>query len=89
MAASNHTLDLAALKREKGGGGGNVSSGTQLGTEDSMGRAGSLQHPGSLSGIIVVHVEPLFSFFFWLHQAACGILVPQPRIEPAPLKLEA
>ena len=88
MTASNHTLDLAALKREKGGG-GDVSSGTQLGTEDSTGRAGSLQHPGSLIGIIVVHVEPLFSFFFWLRQAACGILVPQPRIEPAPLKLEA
>ena len=68
MIASNHTLDLAALKKEKGswgaGGVGNVSSGMQLGTEDSTGRAGSLQHPGSLSGIIVVHAEPFFLFSF-------------------------
>ena len=27
-------------------------------------------------------------FFFWSHHA-CGILVPQPRIEPMPLALEA
>ena len=30
-----------------------------------------------------------FCFFFWLHQAACGILFPQPGIEPAPLALKA
>ena len=24
-------------------------------------------------------------FSFWLHCAACGILVPRPRIEPGPL----
>ena len=28
-------------------------------------------------------------FFFWLHCAACGILVPQPRIEPAPSAVKA
>ena len=27
-----------------------------------------------------------FSFFFWLHHTACGILVPQPGIEPVPLQ---
>ena len=26
---------------------------------------------------------------FWLCHVTCGILVPQPRIEPAPLTLEA
>ena len=27
------------------------------------------------------------SLFFWLHPAACGILVPQPGIEPIPFAL--
>ena len=31
----------------------------------------------------------LFCFVFWLHCAACGILVPQLRIKPAPPALEA
>ena len=30
-----------------------------------------------------------FFFMFWLHHAACGILVPQPGIEPTPPALEA
>ena len=31
-----------------------------------------------------------FTFiFFWLHWAACGILVPPPRIEPDPLTVKA
>ena len=30
-----------------------------------------------------------FFFFFWRHHIACGILVPQPGIEPAPPALEA
>ena len=30
-----------------------------------------------------------FLLFFWPHRAACGILVPRPRIEPEPLALEA
>ena len=25
-----------------------------------------------------------FFFFFWPHPVACGILVPQPRMEPTP-----
>ena len=29
-----------------------------------------------------------FNFNFWLHCAACGILVPQPGIEPVPPALE-
>ena len=29
-----------------------------------------------------------FFFFFWLHRAACGILDPQPRIEPVPPAVE-
>ena len=29
------------------------------------------------------------NFFFWLHCAGCGILVPQPGIEPPPPALEA
>jgi len=28
-------------------------------------------------------LEKLTAFFFWLHCAACGILVPWPGIEPA------
>ena len=28
-------------------------------------------------------------FFFWLCHAVCGILVPQPEIEPAPPAVEA
>ena len=32
--------------------------------------------------------RPLW-FFFWPRQAACGILVPQPGIEHAPLAVEA
>ena len=31
----------------------------------------------------------LFFFFFCLHHAACGILVPRPEIEPEPPELEA
>jgi len=31
---------------------------------------------------------PLF-FSFWLHHVACGILVPQPRIEPRPTAVKA
>ena len=30
-----------------------------------------------------------FSFFFWLRCMACGILVPQTGIKPAPPALEA
>jgi len=29
-----------------------------------------------------------FFFLFWPHHAACGILVPQPGVEPAPPALE-
>jgi len=29
-----------------------------------------------------------FFFSFWLHGMACGILVPQPEIEPVPSALE-
>ena len=29
-----------------------------------------------------------FSFFFWPHCAACGILVPRPGIEPVPPAVE-
>ena len=29
-----------------------------------------------------------FFFNFWLYRAACGILVPQPGIEPAPPAVE-
>ena len=29
------------------------------------------------------------NFFFWLLSAACGILVPQSGIEPAPLAVKA
>ena len=28
-------------------------------------------------------------FFFWPHHTACGILVPQPGIEPRPLAVKA
>ena len=28
-------------------------------------------------------------YVFWLHHVACGILVPQPRMEPVPPALEA
>ena len=28
-------------------------------------------------------------FFFWPYHTACGILVPQPEIEPVPLVVEA
>ena len=30
-----------------------------------------------------------FSFLFWPYHTACGILVPQPGIEPAPPAVEA
>ena len=33
--------------------------------------------------------ETFFFFFFWLHCAAFGILVPQQGIEPAPPAVEA
>ena len=32
---------------------------------------------------------PPFFLIFWLHRAACWILVPGPGIEPAPRALEA
>ena len=31
----------------------------------------------------------LFSFSFWLHHVTCGILVPQPGIEPGSLAVDA
>ena len=31
----------------------------------------------------------LFYFLIWLHHAACGILVPQPGIEPMPSAVKA
>ena len=33
--------------------------------------------------------EILFIYLFWPHRAACGILVPQPGIEPMPHTVEA
>ena len=33
--------------------------------------------------------EAAFFFFFWPRRAACGILVPQPGIKPAPPAVEA
>ena len=30
-----------------------------------------------------------FFFFFWLHHAACGILIPQPGVEPGPSAVRA
>ena len=41
----------------------------------------------------MLHALPLaFNFiylFIWLYRAACGILVPQPGIEPTPPEVEA
>ena len=34
------------------------------------------------------HKRKNFFFSFWLHGMACGILVPQPEIEPVPSGLE-
>ena len=42
----------------------------------SKGLASSLV---SLLSLIKLHL-----FIYWLHHMACGILVPQPEIEPAP-----
>ena len=33
---------------------------------------------------INIYIYIFFFFFFWLHRVACGILVPQPGIEPVP-----
>ena len=37
----------------------------------------------------VTHYQARVVFFFWLHHAACGILVPPPGIEPVPPAVEA
>ena len=42
-----------------------------------------LSHQGSLILLF------FFFFMFCLHHAACGILVPQPGIEPTPSALDA
>ena len=39
------------------------------------------------SGVLKFFFTVNFFFFFW--HAACGILVPQPEIEPVPLALGA
>ena len=36
-----------------------------------------------------VGANVILSFFFWRHNEACGILVPQPEIEPMPPAVEA
>ena len=39
---------------------------------------------------MILSFPSLFFFvFFWLHRVACGILVPQPGIKPAPPAVEA
>ena len=42
--------------------------------------------PGPSHSLPYFHVS---SSFFWPHQMACGILVPQPGIEPVPLAVKA
>ena len=37
---------------------------------------------------VVFNYEFLLPFFFWPHHMACGILVPQPWIEPMASALE-
>ena len=34
-------------------------------------------------------INTIFIYLFWLHSAACGILVPSPEIEPMPPEVEA
>ena len=41
------------------------------------------------SAIMLFTFINTFFFFFLLHQEICGILVPQPRIEPVPPAVEA
>ena len=48
-----------------------------------------LELPGVFSQIHPLLSQPFFFPSFWLHQAACGILVSWPGIKPAPLALEA
>ena len=38
---------------------------------------------------VVIFIFFLSSFFFWLHQRACKILVPRPGIEPVSPAVEA
>ena len=43
----------------------------------------------SMANNMAVYGSTPFFFSFWLHCTACGILVPQPGIKPAPPALEA
>ena len=38
---------------------------------------------------LMLHIYVMLGFFFWLHPATCGILVPRPGIKPVPPALEA
>ena len=44
----------------------------------------SFQSPHTFFLIIASYFFYFLVFTFWLHQAACGILVPRPGIEPEP-----
>ena len=39
--------------------------------------------------MVIKVYSTLSTFFFWLHHPACGILAPQPGIEPAPSAVKA
>ena len=53
------------------------------------------QPPGTHSSCLVSLLQQFldfcgfFFFFFWPHHGACGVLVPQPGVEPAPSAVRA
>ena len=53
-----------------------------------LGSAGQAGHRSWVSAALAsAHPAPSH-FFFWLHQEACGILVPWPGVEPGPSAME-
>ena len=47
-----------------------------------------VEHLLVFTGYLNLFIFKIF-FIFWLHHAACGILVPRPGIEPGPPAVEA
>ena len=45
-------------------------------------------HPMDILYILMVMQLNVYFILFWLHRSACGILVPQPGIEPVPPAVE-
>ena len=54
-------------------------------TKDQVG----VSNHAALHSLFLYEIYFIYLFTFWLHHVVCGILVPQPVIQPAPLAMKA